>query len=75
MNNTPGMNNKMNVARALENVQNCVKCYDDAEAASSAARSAAADALNRLNEAQKAFDELVVVLKKNAPKASDWRKP
>jgi anti-sigma-K factor RskA len=31
------------------------------------------DALNRVNEAQKKFDELVAMVKKEAPRASDWK--
>lgn len=38
------------------------------------ARNSETDALNRLNEAQKAFDEYVVALKKNAPTESDWKR-
>lgn len=32
------------------------------------------DAINRINEAQKKFDELVAMVKKSAPHNTDWKR-
>ena len=37
------------------------------------ARNEETDALNRVNAAQKKFDELVALVKKEAPRSSDWK--
>lgn len=39
------------------------------------ARREETDALNKVNEAQRHFDELVAMVKKSAPRESDWRRP
>lgn len=46
--------------------------YNDALNAYVAARSRETDARNELNRAQRAFDDAVVAVKKNAPWNSDW---
>lgn len=33
------------------------------------------DARNKVNEAQKHFDELVALVKKSAPRDTDWKRP
>ena len=33
------------------------------------------DARNKVNEAQKHFDELVALVKKSAPRGTDWTRP
>ena len=38
----------------------------------SRARNQETDAINRVNEAQKKLDELIAVLKKEAPRDTDW---
>jgi len=55
-------------------VRLCTSTLAECTARAQQARNQETDALNRLNEAQKAFDEYVVVLRKNAPTSSDWRK-
>ena len=40
-----------------------------------AAQRSETDALNRVNEAQKHFDELVTLVKKSAPRDTDWKRP
>lgn len=47
--------------------------YDDAERAVSNARSHETKCLNKLNAAQKAWDAHVEKLRKEAPRASDWK--
>ncbi len=39
------------------------------------ARNEEADARNKVNEAQKHFDELVALVKKSAPRGTDWTRP
>lgn len=46
--------------------------YAAAEQRESFARNEATDTLNKLNEAQKAFDQAAAELRKNAPRRSDW---
>lgn len=38
------------------------------------AKRAETDAINRVNEAQKQFDELVALVKKEAPRDTDWQR-
>lgn len=40
-----------------------------------AARREETDALNKVNEAQRHFDELVAMVKKSAPRNTEWRRP
>lgn len=62
----------------LEELENAVaKATDalrEAEQVASAARSEETDCLNRLNQAQKAFDAYVQEIRKVAPRSSDWRR-
>ena len=39
------------------------------------ARNEETDARNKVNEAQKHFDELVALVKKSAPRNTDWTRP
>ena len=39
------------------------------------ARNEETDARNKVNEAQKHFDELVALVKKSAPRGTDWTRP
>lgn len=39
----------------------------------SQASNAERDAVNKVNEAQKAFDDLVALVKKEAPRGTDWK--
>lgn len=39
------------------------------------ARREETEAINKVNEAQKHFDELVALVKKSAPYSTDWRRP
>lgn len=39
------------------------------------ARSREISALNKVNDAQKHFDELVAMVKESAPKDTDWKRP
>ena len=39
------------------------------------ARNRETDARNKVNEAQKHFDELVALVKKSAPRNTDWTRP
>ena len=39
------------------------------------ARNEETDARNKVNEAQKHFDELVALVKKSAPRNTDWMRP
>lgn len=48
--------------------------YESAKAAEMQASSEATDALNRLNAAQRAFDDAVADLKKSSPVGTDWNK-
>lgn len=54
------------IANADENYRVMNRRYQEASKAECAAR-------NRLNNSQKAFDELVASLKKQAPRGSDWK--
>lgn len=47
--------------------------YKDADDKLSAARSEEIAALNKLNSAQKALDDFVAKMKKEAPRQSDWK--
>ena len=48
--------------------------HANAAAEVAVARRRETDALNRVNAAQKEFDALVALLKKEAPRDSDWRR-
>lgn len=49
--------------------------YEEAKGRAEYARREETNCLNRLNEAQKAFDEAVSALKLDAPYGSDWKRP
>lgn len=57
-------------AEALESAQNV---YASAAEKAQAARRDEIGALNRLNSAQKAFDEIVRGMRDAAPSGSDWK--
>lgn len=59
------------LAKAVREAQ---EAYDDAEREARRARNKETDALNRLNEAQRAFDSAVDSMRKSAPRASDWKR-
>lgn len=63
---------KLTIESAHEGLKKAQELYDDAHNAYEAARSRETDARNQLNRAQKAFDEAVANVKKNAPWNSDW---
>ena len=46
--------------------------YEEAELAESQARSRRTAALNRMNDAQKAFDKAVGAIRAKGPRDSDW---
>jgi hypothetical protein len=47
----------------------------DAEKIESQARSVTCSAKNRVNKAQKVFDEFVDGMRKSAPRNTDWKRP
>ena len=60
------------IEAAAKELREALERYDVLHTESEAARSRETDALNTLNRAQKAFDESVEAMKKNAPWNSDW---
>jgi hypothetical protein len=66
--------NGEDMARALEEVQSAGEELIRATAILSSARSSECAATNRLNQAQKTFDDLVTSMRTSAPQGSDWRR-
>lgn len=62
------------ISKAFKELADAAERYNECSQQVSFARSAETTALNRLNNAQKALDELVASLRKAAPRDSDWRR-
>jgi chemotaxis regulatin CheY-phosphate phosphatase CheZ len=60
------------IEQAAQELREARSRYDELHRASEAARSREMDALSTLNRAQKAFDEAVEAVMKDAPRNSDW---
>lgn len=60
------------IEQAAQELREARSLYDELHRDSEAARTRETDALNALNRAQKAFDEAVAAVKKDAPWNSDW---
>lgn len=60
---------------ALAELSEATQRYNELTKVANDARMAQTAASNRLNTAQKKFDELVRELKAAAPRSSDWNKP
>ena len=58
--------------QALIELNQATEEHKETERITEAARSRECTALNRLNAAQKRVDDLVSVMKKGAPRDSDW---
>ena len=70
---SPSLNTQMaNAVAAVAAAQDHLQLMQDRTAR---ARSEETDALNKVNEAQKHFDALVALVKKSAPRDTDWRRP
>jgi len=59
---------------AICNFAGATDAYITAKQFASEARNRETTCLNRVNEAQKKIDELIVTLKKEAPRDSDWNR-
>lgn len=62
------------IQEALTRVQEATKEAADAENAARLADQERRAAFHRLNEAQKAFDDLVIEARKGAPRDSEWHR-
>lgn len=66
------MTDKIDVRKALEELEEASAAHDEARKAESVASNRETDALNHLNEAQRKFDEAVAGVKDNPPWNSNW---
>jgi len=57
---------------AIKNLQEATTIHHQASQELEIARRRETDAMNRLNSAQRKFDELTTALKMKAPRGSDW---
>lgn len=55
-------------------IVHAAQAHQSAQQRASIARNEETDALNRLNQAQKAFDAAIAELKKQAPRDSEWKR-
>lgn len=69
----PSLNSLL--AKAVDALHEATEFHQQKASAAQFARNEETNALNRVNEAQKKFDELVALVKKEAPRSSDWRRP
>lgn len=63
---------KPTIAELAQNVEDAGEAHRSAERACSTANSHETDCRNRLDRAQKAFDERVAAMRGAAPMQSDW---
>lgn len=66
------MDDKTSIEQVATELREARNNYERASSHASMARNAECDALNRLNRAQKAFDQAVAEMKKGHPSDSDW---
>lgn len=70
---TPSLNTQLaNAVAAVASAQDYLLRMTEL---TDSARRNETDARNRVNEAQKHFDALVALVKKSAPRDTDWRRP
>lgn len=70
---TPSLNTQL--ANAVAAVASAQDYYHRMHELANQARREETAALNKVNEAQRHFDALVVEVKKSAPRDTDWRRP
>lgn len=63
-----------NLSKAQEELADALNGFDECETSYKAASLRQTTALNRLNNAQKVFDECVAAIKKTSPHSSDWNR-
>ncbi len=69
------MSLNMRLANAVSAVSAAQDYLRRMEELTSHARHNETDARNRVNKEQKAFDELVALVKKTAPRDTEWKRP
>ena len=70
--NTPSLDRQL--ANAVAAVASAQENLVRMTGRTAAARSEETEAMNRVNEAQRHFDALVALVKKSAPRDTDWRR-
>lgn len=60
--------------KLLDELAELQSAYDSAKMAESAARSERTDLLNQINRTQAAIDKELGVVRKSAPRDSDWKR-
>ena len=70
---SPSLNTQLaNAVAAVASAQDYLRLKTEL---TDAARRNETEARNKVNEAQKHFDDLVAMVKKSAPRDTDWRRP
>jgi hypothetical protein len=66
------MTQKLSFAEILTDLTRARECFEEVKSRKDAIEREMANATNHLNGAQKAFDQAVVAIRKDAPWNTDW---